>query len=88
MTTTLFGTIILAYGLITLYFCWRFYLRRRLPSLVCALMPVGWIVAFGLQLNHIGPEWLPVLFILSLCIAGLSITIIVHHELQRDYPFR
>jgi drug/metabolite transporter (DMT)-like permease len=77
-----------AFGAITIYFCWRYYLRRRPPSLVCALMPLGWVAAFGLQVERLQKEWLPVLFLLGLAVAGGSIFIIVNHEMSREKPFR
>lgn len=88
MTTPLLLIIAAAYGSITLYFCWRYYLRRRLPSLVCAFMPLGWVAAFGLQVERLPREWLPFLFILGLLIAGVSIYIISNHEISREKPFR
>ena len=88
MTTPLFTILAAAYGCVTLYFCWRYYLRRRPPSLVCAFMPLGWVAAFGMQIEHIGHEWLPVLFVAGLGVAIGSIYIIVNHEIARDKPFR
>lgn len=88
MTSIAFGILATAFGLITIYFCWRYFLRRRLPSLVCAFMPLGWVAAFGLQIQQLSPQWVPVLFIAGLAVASTSIGIIVRHELQRQYPFR
>ena len=88
MNETLLSVLAVAFGLITLYFCWRYYLRRRLPSLVCAFMPLGWVAAFGLQVERVQKEWLPLLFMAGLAAAGVSIYIIVNHELGRDKPFR
>lgn len=76
------------YGCISLYFCWRYYLRRRLPSLVCAFMPLGWVAAFGLQVERVGTEWVPAMFTVSLIVAGVSLYIIIGHELSREKPFR
>jgi hypothetical protein len=76
------------YGGIAVYFCWRYYLRRRLPSLVCAFMPVGWVVAYALQQERLDERWLPFLFVASLLVGVLSLAIIVNHELQREKPFR
>jgi len=87
-TETLLLILAVSFGLITLYFCWRYYLRRRQPSLVCALMPAGWVAAFALQDNHVSQEMLPLLFGLGMLVAGWSIYIIVQHELARDKPFR
>ena len=88
MTDPLLIALAISYGSITLYFCWRYYLRRRLPSLVCAFMPLGWVVAFALQAGHLSKGWLPLLFALSLLVAIVSIYIIVDHEVKRDRPFR
>ncbi len=88
MNATLFSILASAYGCVTLYFCWRYYLRRRLPSLVCAFMPLGWISAFGLQVERIGQEWVPVMFVAGLGGALGIIYIIVNHEIARDKPFR
>jgi FtsH-binding integral membrane protein len=77
-----------AYGSITIYFCWRYYLRRRLPSLVCAFMPLGWVVAFGLQIEEIDHSWLPALFVISMLVVAISLYIIVSHEMSRERPFR
>jgi FtsH-binding integral membrane protein len=85
---TLLIVLALAFGLITIYFCWRYYLRRRLPSLVCAVMPIGWIAAFGLQIERLQKEWLPLLFLAGLSVAGVSLYIIINHEMGRDQPFR
>jgi len=76
------------YGLITCYFCWRYYLRRRQPSLVCALMPLGWVAAFALQENRVPLDMLPLLFGVGMLVAGWSIYIVVRHEIARDKPFR
>jgi len=87
-TTTLFIVLAGAYGLITIYFCWRYFLRRRLPSLVCAFMPLGWVAAFGMQVERISTNWIPALFIAALLVAAGSLYIIITHELQRERPFR
>jgi hypothetical protein len=83
-----FAILACAYGVITLYFCWRYYLRRRLPSLVCAFMPLGWVVAFLLQRHHLPEDLLALLFLASFTVALVSISIIINHEMQREYPFR
>ena len=88
MTTALFTILASAYGMVSVYFCWRYYLRRRLPSLVCAFMPLGWVAAFGMQVEHIGHQWVPLMFIAGLGVAVVSIYIIVNHELAREKPFR
>jgi FtsH-binding integral membrane protein len=85
---TLLSVLAVAFGFISLYFCWRYYLRRRLPSLVCAFMPLGWVAAFGLQIERLPAGWLPTLFMAGLVVAGTSIYIIVGHELNRESPFR
>jgi FtsH-binding integral membrane protein len=85
---TLLIVLAVAFGLITLYFCWRYYLRRRLPSLVCAFMPLGWVAAFGLQIERLPPGWLPTLFMAGLLVAGTSLWIILSHEINRERPFR
>lgn len=87
-TTILLSILAVTFGSITLYFCWRYYLRRRQPSLVCALMPLGWVVAFALQENRVPADMLPVLFGLGMLVAGWSIYIITKHELARERPFR
>jgi len=84
----LFTVLAAAYGCVTVYFCWRYFLRRRAPSLVCAFMPLGWVAAFGLQVERFGHEWVPVMFVTSLIVAVVSIYIIVSHEIARDKPFR
>lgn len=76
------------YGSITVYFCWRYYLRRRLPSLVCALMPLGWVVAYALEIHRIPERFLPLLFIASFVVGLISLSIIINHETQREKPFR
>ena len=88
MNETLLLILAAAFGAVTLYFCWRYYLRRRLPSLVCAFMPMGWVAAFGLQVERLQKEWLPALFLAGLGVAGVSIYIIVNHEMSREKPFR
>ena len=88
MSTDLFAILATTYGGISLYFCWRYYLRRRLPSLVCAFMPLGWVAAFGLQVERVGVEWVPAMFAVSLVFAAASLYIILLHELAREKPFR
>jgi len=88
VNSNLLATLAATYGCISLYFCWRYYLRRRLPSLVCAFMPLGWVAAFGLQVERVGVEWVPALFIVSMIVVAVSIFIIVSHEMNRDKPFR
>lgn len=78
----------MAYLSITVYFCHRYYLRRRLPSLVCAAMPLGWVVSFGLENRLPDTTWMPALSVFSTVIACGSIGIILNHELQREHPFR
>lgn len=88
MTTTLLSVLASAFGCITLYFCWRYYLRRRDPSLVCALMPLGWVAAFALQVERLPQDMTPLLFGAGMCVAAWGIYIIVRHELTREKPFR
>jgi len=51
-------------------------------------MPLGWVAAFGLQVERVGVEWVPALFIVSMIVVAVSIFIIVSHEMNRDKPFR
>lgn len=88
MSTNLFAILAATYGAISVYFCWRYYLRRRLPSLVCAFMPLGWVAAFGLQVQQVGVGWVPAMFGASLVVAAVSLHIIIAHEMSRGTPFR
>lgn len=88
MNNTLLIILATSFALITLYFTWRYYLRRREPSLVCAMMPLGWVAAFALQTERLPENWTPALFALGMGVAGWGIFIIVRHELSRDNPFR
>jgi len=51
-------------------------------------MPLGWVAAFGLQVEKLKKDWLPALFLAGLGVAGVSIYIIVNHEMSRERPFR
>lgn len=82
-----FGLLAGAYCVITIYFCWRFYLRRRLPSLVCAWMPLGWIFAFAMAFQRIPDGVVPLVFGAGLLFGLGSIGIILRHELSRPRPF-
>jgi uncharacterized membrane protein YfcA len=88
VNTTLLIILASTFGAISIYFTWRYYLRRRDPSLVCALMPLGWVAAFALQIERLPHDVTPLLFGLGMCVAAWSIYIIVRHELSREYPFR
>lgn len=88
MNATLLLILASAFASITLYFLWRYYLRRRDPSLVCALMPLGWVAAFALQTERLPEAWTPALFALGMGVSGWSIFIVVRHELSREKPFR
>jgi len=87
VNTNLLVILASTFGSVTLYFTWRYYLRRRDPSLVCALMPLGWVAAFALQVERLPADMTPWLFTVGMCVAVWSIYIIVRHELTREKPF-
>lgn len=88
MNSRLLVVLACLYGLITVYFLWRYFLRRRDPSIVCALMPLGWIAAFAIQIKRLSPDMTLGLFGLGAFVATWGIYIIVSHELSREKPFR
>ena len=85
-----FGGIAALHLAITAYACWRFLLYRRLPSLVFAALPLGWILACARKLRLFGrSDWTTsVLLAVAGLAGGVSVLIILHHESQQKHPFR
>lgn len=83
-----FFTMAACYTFMAVYFVWRFILYKKPPSLVCAIMPLGWLVAIARELR-----WFPVNFTVVLMSAGMTlgvmgVSIILYHESQQQKPFR
>lgn len=89
----LFVATALFHSAISLYFTWRFFLHRRIPSLICAFLPVGWVVAVARELHWIhhhiaeyGPMTTVMLALAPL--AGLvGCLLIFNFEQQQTHPF-
>lgn len=70
------------------YFAWRFWLYRRPPSLLCAVLPLGWVF-FVAQ----AAGWLPHNLTSSLLSVGLvlgvfGVSVITIFEANQPEPFR
>jgi hypothetical protein len=48
--------LLLVYGAVIFFFLWRFFRRRRLPSLFVALMPTGWVLVALFDLRIMEPH--------------------------------
>lgn len=90
MITAVFGTICLCWGFVSVYFLWRF-IRFRLgpmrswswPSLVCAVAPLGWVVAPARELHWLPRVGASPMLALSFSIGILAVLIILNFERQR-----
>lgn len=89
MITATFTTICLCWGSVSIYFVWRFIQYRvgpqqrwNWPSLVCAVAPVGWVVAPARELHWLPRESTTPLLALSFAIGILAVLIILNFERQ------
>lgn len=90
MTSLILLAIAVLFGSMSLYFAWRFILSdgKRLPSLVCALLPIGWVLVAARELK-LFPRWSTTpLLALALCVGIVGVLIIVNFESQQPKPFR
>lgn len=88
MIALLFFSIAFLFVLQTLYFLWRWLLHRRLPSLICAAYPVGWVLVVARELKLLPRPATTLLISISLCVGIVAVLIILHHESQQVHPFR
>lgn len=89
MITLTFAIICLCWGSVSLYFLWRFVQARigpqrhwNLPSLVCAVAPIGWVVAPARELHWLPRAETTPLLALSFSIGFLAVLIILNFEAQ------
>lgn len=48
--------LLMTYGAVIFFFLWRFFRRRRLPSLFIALLPLGWVLVALWDLRIMEPH--------------------------------
>lgn len=87
MIALTFAFIALLWGSLSLYFAWRWFLRRRPQSIVIALAMLSPVVHVARELH-----WLPRLptsiFLASAVSIGvLGVVVVLHHEVPRPRPF-
>lgn len=74
--------IAVAWSSLSIYFAWRWFLHRRTPSLLCAVMPLGW-VAYTLS----APAD-PFAVFAALALGLWGVIVVVVHEANQPAPFR
>lgn len=70
------------------YFFWRFLLYRKPPSLICAIMPLGWIVATARELRWLPQSFTAVILASGMVVGVFGMVVILNHETQQKRPFR
>lgn len=80
--------IALSHVALAVYFGWRFWLHRRLPSLLCAVLPIGWVLfvanVAGWMSDSIAGELMP----LGLALGVFGVATITVFEANQPNPFR
>jgi hypothetical protein len=83
-----FTTTFLCYSALTVYFLRRWRLRHKLPSLMVALLPLGWVVAAARELKWV-PRWGAAPILAGAFAFGLvAVSVILWWELHQPRPFR
>lgn len=88
MRSFLFSLLALEYGFLTLFFFYRFVRYRRLPSLVCAVLPVGWVLLMLREMKVLPRDATSVFISLGLVVGALSCLVILYYESQQERPFQ
>jgi len=89
MISLTFGCICACWGSVSLYFVWRFIQHRigpskrwNWPSLVCAVGPIGWVVAPARELHWLPRAGATPLLALSFAFGFLAVLIVLNFERQ------
>lgn len=80
--------VLLSHLALTVYFGWRFWLHRRLPSLLCAILPIGWALFIAQSAGWLADYVTRGLFSISLVVGVFGVMTIVVFETKQENPFR
>lgn len=72
---------------LSLYWTWRYVLRKKRQSIVIALAMLSPVVHVARELKWL-PRWPTSLFLMAALTIGIfGVVVVLHHELRRSRPF-